>query len=151
MSRGRGLLAYGLVALAAAALVYQSGRLRSRIQAGQLLRRVETRTYDAVLIGRLPFEMASANQADLERAGKLDPLEVGIPLAYGSQYLLLQQPDSAIELYRQALAVEPRPEIYLNLGRAYLQGGRIEEARESFRTALALDPTFYRQIPGGFP
>jgi tetratricopeptide (TPR) repeat protein len=154
VSRGRGLLAYGLVALIAAALVVQTGRLRSRIQAGQLLRRVEARTYEAVVTGRLPFEVASANQADLDRAAGLDPLEVGIPLAYGSQYLLMQQPDSAIELYRRALEIEPRPEIYLNLGRAELQSGRIAEARDHFKTALALDPSFFSQIPQlpeGFP
>jgi tetratricopeptide (TPR) repeat protein len=147
----RSFLAWVLVPLLAAALFYQTGRLRSRLLAGQLLRRVETRTYEAVVTGRLPVAVVTENLADLEQAARLDPLEVGIPLAHGSQYLLMKQPDPAIELYGQALAIEPRPEIYLNLGRAYLQGGRIEEARENFKTALALDPSFFHQIPEGFP
>jgi len=150
MSRRGNPAAWVLLAVLLAGLWHQTGRLASRLTAGLLLHRVELSTYEAVATGRLPVAVATSNLEDLERAARLDPIEVGIPLAHGSEYLLMRRPAEAIESYRRALAIEPRPEIYLNLGRAYALDGRLMEAQESFRTALRLDPSFFSQVPEGF-
>ena len=83
----------------------------------------------------------------LRRAGELDPAEIAIVVGRGSQYLLLRRPDAAIGAYRQALTLEPRPEIYLNLGRAQQMAGRNEEAQASFDEAVRLDPHLAPQVP----
>ena len=44
--------------------------------------------------------------------------------------------------------LEPRPEGYLNLGRAQWFAGRRDEARLSFATAVRLDPRLASQVPG---
>lgn len=49
----------------------------------------------------------------------------------------------AIDLYRKALAIEPRlPEVYNNLGAAYQSVKRQEEARDAFAQAIVLKADF---------
>ena len=87
------------------------------------------------------------NIARLRQAGQLDPLEIGIPIARGSQYYLLRQPQAAVEAYEEALRLEPRPEIYLNLGRALDLAGRRDEASRAFFLASRMDPRLLPEVP----
>ena len=66
--------------------------------------------------------------------------EVGIPLARGSVNYLLGRLDPAIAAYREALALEARPEIHLNLGRALRAQGLLAEAERELARAVRLDP-----------
>jgi hypothetical protein len=52
----------------------------------------------------------------------------------------------AIESYRAAAALEPRPEIYLNLGRAE-SAHNPDEARRDFALAVRLDSRLARVVP----
>lgn len=133
-----------------AALVGQSVRGVHRISASQKVQTVETRTVEIAALGRAPARLLHANVVLLERAARLDPSNVGVLIALGSQYLIMRVPDTAIETYRRALRLEPRPEIYLNLGRAFLMEGNRARARLNFRLALRLSPSLRRQIPRGF-
>lgn len=137
-----------LVGSLAAATVAQGRRGIDRLVAGHLLRAAEARTLVAT---RVPAAQGVAllegNLLLLRRAGELDPAEIAIVVGRGSQYLLLRRADAAIGAYRQALALEPRPEIYLNLGRAQRLAGRDDEARASFATAVRLDPNLASQAP----
>ena len=137
-----------LVAVLAAATVGQYRRGFDRLTAGHLLRAVQARTLAAT---RAPAAQGTVllkgNLELLRRAGELDPAEIAIVVGRGSQYLLLRRPDAAIGAYRQALTLEPRPEIYLNLGRAQQMAGRNEEAQASFDEAVRLDPHLAPQVP----
>nr|NIM97610.1 tetratricopeptide repeat protein [candidate division Zixibacteria bacterium] len=51
--------------------------------------------------------------------------------------------DAAIEQYKRALKVAPNDEnIYYNLGRAFLEAARNEDARRAFESALKINPNF---------
>jgi tetratricopeptide (TPR) repeat protein len=144
--KGR-LLAGLLAAVLAVALAGQTVRWHARMTAGRLLARTEALTLAAARQGSAPRGLLRANLDALHRAAELDPVEVGIPIARGSQYLVFGDPGPAIESYEAAAALEPRPEIYLNLGRADLLAKRPEEARRNFALALRLDPRLAPAVP----
>lgn len=82
----------------------------------------------------------------LRNAEELDPAEVEIPIAEGIIYNLLQRPKAAIRAYERARGLEPRPEVFANLGRIHLQEGNREEARLEFQKAVILDHTLRREL-----
>ena len=55
--------------------------------------------------------------------------------------MLLRNPDEAIDFYRQALEIAPRDSAAHNaMGKALSEVGQLEEARKSFRQAIACNP-----------
>lgn len=146
--KGR-VLVWPVVALLALALAGQTVRWRDRLTAGRLLREVEALTMAAMSARQLSEPLLFRNLEVLRTAAPKDPVEVGIPIATGTQYLLLRRNDAAIRAYEKAVALEPRPEGYLNLGRAQLAAGRREEARANFQRAVRLEPRLYGEIPEG--
>jgi tetratricopeptide (TPR) repeat protein len=130
-------LGWIVVPALALALVGQAVRASARIEASRILRRVEAASLAAVAAGRAPRALFALHLRRLERAAALDPSAVGVLVAKGSQY---RRPQEAIAAYRQALALEPRPEIHLNLARAYRMAGRAEAARRHREIAVLLDP-----------
>jgi tetratricopeptide (TPR) repeat protein len=141
------LLAWPLALVLMLALTGQTVRWRHRVAAGRLLHRVEAITIAAARRGSAPRGLLSANLDALRRAAELDPLEVGIPIARGSQHLLFGDPEAALEAYQAAAALEPRPEIYLNLGRAALAAGHAAEAQRWFALSVRLDPRLAAAVP----
>lgn len=143
---GRWLAPLALAA-ALAALALHTGRARDRIEASVALRRAEMSSLQAVRLGERGRRLLQENLRLLRRAAELDPGEAGIPIAIGSLHLLLDNPLAAIEAYERALALEPRPETYLNLGRAQTAAGRLDAARASFERAVKADPRLRRHLP----
>lgn len=139
------VLAWPLLLLLVLALAGQTIRWDDRITANRALRGIEALTAAAIRVGRA--DVLRANIESLRRMEKRDPLEVGLPLARGSQHLLLRQGQAAISAYEEAVKLEPRPEIYLNLGRALALEGRTEEARRNFRIAMRLSPRLAPEVP----
>ena len=139
------VLVWPLVLALAIALAGQSLRWREKMTASRILNTVERLTLPAYRAQRA--DLLRTNIELLRRAGRRDPLEVGIPVARGSQHYLLQQPQSAIDAYQEALKIEPRPETYLYLGRALDLAGRKDEAGRAFRLALRIDPRLWPQVP----
>ena len=88
-----------------------------------------------------------ANLKLLQNAERLAPADSRLALARGSQFLLLDRPREAAAAYREALAVEARPEIYLNLGRALAAAGDRQAAAESFHRAETLAPWLSSRVP----
>jgi tetratricopeptide (TPR) repeat protein len=143
-------LAVILTLLLTLATLGQTARWRNRMTASRLLAQVEALSVAVVRSGQPPPErMITTNLITLRAAAALDPVEVGIPIARGTQYLLLSRLDPAIEAYRAALALEPRSEGYLNLGRAQWLAGRTDEAKQNFAVAVRLDPWLTPLVPPG--
>ena len=128
------------------ALVGQTVRWRDRLTASRLLANAEALTL-AVAAGQIPPRALADNLVSLRAAAALDPVQVGIPIARGSQYLLLGRAEPAEESYLEALRLEPKSEVYLDLGRAQWMAGRKEEALRNFERAVRLDPRRVRVLP----
>ena len=137
--KGR-VLVWPVLAVLALGLAGQTLRWRYRLTASRVLREVEVLTMSGMSSGQLSPQLIAANLQALRRAAPLDPVEVGIPIARGTQYWVLGRNDEAVRAYSEALALEPRPEGYLNLGRAQWHAGRRDEARRNFEIAVRLDP-----------
>ena len=146
----RSAAAFAAAALAALALVLQTDRARDRMAASKRLRAVEVLSERMARAGRAPGQLVGRHFVVLREAAELDPSEVGVPVALGGQHMLLGQPERAIEVYQRALALEPRPETYLNLGQALLAAGRREEAREAYEKAVRLAPNLVVRVPADF-
>ena len=136
-----------VLAVLALGLVAELGRSRDRLRAGAIGWRTEGVARAAASAGRAPRELFSESLRLLRLAETLDPSDVSLPLARGSQHLLLGSGEAAIEAYSEALRLEPRPEIYLNLGRAQLLVRQNAAARQSFLTAVRLDPNLAPYVP----
>jgi tetratricopeptide (TPR) repeat protein len=141
-------LATILTVLLLLALAGQTVRWRERLTASRLLANAEALTL-AVAAGQIPPRALADNLEALRRAAALDPVQVGIPIARGSQYLLMSRPEPAEAAYREALRLEPKSEIYLDLGRAQWMAGRREEALRNFALAVRLDPGLIHLLPTG--
>lgn len=128
---------------------WQTLRSSDRITASRLLVSVETRTRAAIQAKHAPSTMFAEHLAWLDTAARLDPLEIGIPMARGTQFLLLRRPDDALAAYRAAATLEPRPEIDLNIGRALLMKGDREQARAAFARAVQLNERLRAELPPG--
>ena len=137
--KGRALAALlGLVLLLG--LAVHTARARDRLLANRIVRQVELVTIAAARAGALSPRLVAVNLAALRRAAALDPAEVAIPMARGGQFLLLRRPHAALEAYGEALALEPRPEIYLNLARAHRAAGDAARAQQALERVSRLDP-----------
>ncbi len=78
----------------------------------------------------------------LMHAVELDPNNAGFQRFMGELYLEWGEPAEAIPFLERALGLAPEagPGLHLSLGSALLQEGRLPEAGEHYRTALALQP-----------
>jgi tetratricopeptide (TPR) repeat protein len=137
-----------LTVLLLLALAGQTVRWRDRMTASRLLANAEALTL-AVAAGQIPSRALGENLEALRRAAALDPVQVAIPIARGSQYYLLGRAEPAEQAYLEALRLEPKPEVYLDLGRAQWLAGRKEEALRNFGLAVRLDPQLIRVLPAG--
>ncbi len=134
------LMALAASALVVAALVAQGARAQRLLGASRRLHTVEVTSMRAAQLGARRAPILEANLAVLRDAQRMDPAEVGIPLARGSVLYLLGRLEPAIAAYREALRLEPRPEIYLNLGRALRAHGEVAEGEQALARAVRLDP-----------
>jgi tetratricopeptide (TPR) repeat protein len=136
-----------LVAALAIALVLECARARSLLLASHILGRSEALAEAMLASGTIDRQYLAAASKRLEHAATLAPGDARIPLALGSHYYLLGNGPEAVRWYRRALEVEPRPEIYLNLGRSLWVGGQREEGGELMRIAALLEPSLQAAIP----
>ena len=82
----------------------------------------------------------------LRQAQAMDPAEVAIPIARGGLYRLLGQENQAFEAFEDARAIEPRPEVFSQLGRIHLELDEPQKARRNFRFAVLLDHTLRKEL-----
>ena len=77
------------------------------------------------------------------RAGEMDPTESAVVAALGAYEMQLGKVDEAIQLWNQALAMNPAMLlIRVDLAGALLRTGQTEQARATLEKTLELNPTF---------
>ncbi|HEV2718527.1 MAG TPA: hypothetical protein VG323_00800 [Thermoanaerobaculia bacterium] len=74
---------------------------------------------------------------------------VGIDMLLAANYRILGEEQEAILCYRDALRLDRRPEIYLNLARAELAAGDRSSAREHFLRSALFNPWMLESIEDG--
>jgi hypothetical protein len=143
MRRLRAALA--IVALAAA-LVPELPRYaaeRRLYQAGALIRLVVARPRAVSDPGRALEHVTMAAAA----AARDLPGDPRPPMLEGAARLLARQPEQALARYRDAWALGERPEIAVNLGRAYALLGRPGDARAAYLRAGWASPAVLASLP----
>ena len=117
------------------------------VRSQRLVRAVEGRTLAMIQSGKLQRSLILSHIAALEDAKRLDPAEVASRVALGSEHFLLSDFVAARAAYVDALELEPRPEILLNLGKSYYAAGDPEPSKPYFARAVNLDPSLAREVP----
>jgi tetratricopeptide (TPR) repeat protein len=86
----------------------------------------------------------------LERAGKASAQcgeDLHLYMIRGANLRILRRSEEAEAMFREALRLNRRPEIYLQLGLAQVESGKNAEAVESFRKAVEFQPIIMEQVP----
>lgn len=148
MPRNRTVLGLALCGLALAALGLETARAGRLLGANRRLRAVEITSLRAAQLGKQGEPLLLANLTVLRDGERMDPAEIGLRMARGSVYYLLGRMEDAVSGYQDALRLEPRPEIYLNLGRALAALGRRAESDAAVARAIRLDSRLASQRPG---
>ena len=138
------VLALVVVALVAALLILQWQRVRQRMTASRALLQIEQKVNTDLSRGQLDPAQLRAQLELLRSVEPLDPSDFGIKLAIGSHYYLLREPLSAIRFYEEAAELELRPEILVNLSRAWQMEGNEQKAQELLERAKQLDPSRFQ-------
>jgi tetratricopeptide (TPR) repeat protein len=60
----------------------------------------------------------------------------------GANLRILKLPDQALAAYRQALAIDRRPELYLQMGNSLMEAGNREAALRYFTLAVTFNPQY---------
>ncbi|HEY3173661.1 MAG TPA: hypothetical protein VGK86_13920 [Thermoanaerobaculia bacterium] len=68
----------------------------------------------------------------------------------GSCQLVNRHADRALDLYREALGVEERAEIHLNVGRVHALSGKPDAAEAAFLRAVWISPALLSAVPQEF-
>ena len=137
-----------LLPLAAfALLVFQVRHAADLLRANLVLFRGEQMAAQMLATGRGDRRVLGVNLRDLRQASVRAPADPRIRLAVGSHYMLRGQPLSAVRWYRDAIELEPRPEIHLSLARALSEIGRGEEAATHYLAAIRLAPRLRPELP----
>ena len=86
------------------------------------------------------------NLQDLEPLRETCPTEVRVPMLMGANHEIAGRPEDALRSYREALAIEQRPEIYVAIAVQQIQTGRVDEAIDNYVTAARFDPNLVPEI-----
>lgn len=72
--------------------------------------------------------------------------DVRVPMLIGANEEALGQFDDALTAYRDALRVDQRPEIYVAIGDALVQEGKVDEAVDNYVIAARFSPNVLENI-----
>jgi tetratricopeptide (TPR) repeat protein len=96
---------------------------------------------------RTKLEAARFALGSLGECATIPATDFKVPYELATAYRYRHEPQSAITLYKEALALDRRPEIYFGLGMAQLDAGERAAAIETFTEATAFAPTVLADIP----
>jgi Tfp pilus assembly protein PilF len=78
--------------------------------------------------------------AEFQRTAQFGPPTSDLLMDWGLALDSLHQPDQALEKFRQAAALEPLPQAYVNMAKIYAESSRWPEALAALDSALKIDP-----------
>jgi tetratricopeptide (TPR) repeat protein len=117
-----------------------------RLRANRILRDTEDRASAMAASGRIEPGILASSVSRLQGARRGARDDERIPLAIGSHHLLLGDLESAEAWYQESLALAPRAETFLNLGRLHWLRGDVEQARNLFTKAVVLNPALGPEV-----
>lgn len=145
--RGKGILSLVLAALCLAAAVALFGVGKDRIGSQRLVQTAESLALEGARRNSLPPRARDLGLDLLRRAEVLDPADVSVQITRGGLFLVGGRLEAAERSYRQALEMENRAEIWINLARLHLTAGDLDKAADAARFALRLDDRAGRKLP----
>ncbi|HYR29406.1 MAG TPA: tetratricopeptide repeat protein, partial [Thermoanaerobaculia bacterium] len=74
------------------------------------------------------------------------PRQINVYTMLGANEQMIGRPAEAVESYRQALAISPRPEVYMEIGNLLVELGRIDEAVDALVAAARYDQLYLNSI-----
>ncbi len=95
----------------------------------------------------LMHRLAGRVRSDLDGCDCVFRADVRIPFALGDAAVAAGDARSAVREYQQALLLDRRPEIYLNLGLAQLEALDRPAAVDNLARACAFNPALLSEIP----
>jgi len=90
--------------------------------------------------------IARDNLKRLERCDLPTEVDVDVAMLAAANYRVLDRQEDAVRQYQRALAVEKRPEIYLNLGQSLERAGRRAEAVRAYAESATFAPLLVDEI-----
>ena len=85
--------------------------------------------------------------SDMDACIRCFPTDVDQYMVRAAALRMLGRPAEAAMDYRRALHIDRRAELFLNLGQAYLEAGRDEEAKDALITAVYLVYPYVDDLP----
>ncbi len=111
----------------------------------------------AVTVARLDRMSRQANDTQMigarENIDRLAPCRTGMPwnvetrVLTATNYAILGNDEEALRIYKDALRVDRRSEIYYNVGVELLKLGRVDEAMEPLTIGCLFDTTRLAALP----
>src|SRR5436190_9570366 len=92
--------------------------------------------------------VARQNIDDLNRVAAARRLDPAWYMLYAANCSLIGRFPAAIDAYTRALAIDDRPELYVNRGMVLLRVDRTEEAVKDLARAARFDPTVVEHLDG---
>lgn len=92
--------------------------------------------------------VARQNLDDLDRVAAARRLDPAWYMLYAANCALLDRLPAAVDAYTRALAIDDRPELYINRGMLLLRLGRTDAAIKDLATAARFDPSVVEHLDG---
>lgn len=122
--------------------VYVPHRCNAGITAAEVATNATEQTasdYDRLLRARRNLELLAGLRESC-------PTEVRVPMLTAANLEFVGRPDDALASYQEALRIDHRPEIYVEIARMQLQLGQVDEAVASYVTATRFSPLVVESI-----
>ena len=145
-SRGK-ILSIVLAALVLVAALWLFDAGKNRVGCQRLVQSAESLALEGARRGSLPPAARELGLDLLRRAEMLDPAEVSVAITRGGLFMVAGRMESAERSYREALEMENRSEVWINLARLHLAAGDREKALDAARMAQRLDSRVARKMP----
>jgi tetratricopeptide (TPR) repeat protein len=116
--------------------VYVPHRCNAGITAAEVATSAAERTtsdYDRLVRARRNLELLAGLRESC-------PTEVRVPMLTGANLEFVGRPEDALASYKEALQIDHRPEIYVEVARMQLELGQVDEAVASYVTATRFSP-----------
>lgn len=140
-------IAFAIVVTVASSIGVVHSAIEIRLSSSLRQRQLAT---DRAFAFASPSRRAMISRDNLLHTTKLlrrFPHDADLHLLAAANHRLVNRLDAAEKHYLEALLTMRRPEIFLQLGHIRLEQGRLQEAYDSYATAVRFSRLFLRDVP----